>query len=401
MFWRLKTCLLAAINARLHHPGVRVGSPLAAAWTFPAIIGLATIIAWAAEVSQYLISQGMALAILAWLQTLPEFAVEAVIAWNQDIDLMTANFTGSLRLLVGLGWPMIYAVAAISNRMKGNGPLRRIELADEHCIEVTGLFAPTLYFFVVYFKQTISLADAVILILMYSAYILVLSKLPPQEEPPPDELPFVPRRILALAPRARNALIAGMFAGGAVGLYYTADPFLGSMLGLATTIGVSHFVFVQWVAPFLSEFPEKVSAIYWAKRVTDAPVAVMNMVSSNINQWTMLIAMIPIVYSVSVGAPSHIPLDHMHRMEILLTIAQSLLGFMLLSDMRFRWYEAAAMFGLWLAQFAVSELREEITIICFAWVVFDLVLVMFGKRRIVAFGLLGEFLFDDRKGQSD
>src|SRR5258705_3310971 len=96
----------------------------AAAWTFPSVLGSAMLIAWAAESAQFLISQGLALAMLAWLQTLPEFAVEAVIAWQagqavgnptlspseklQATALMTANLTGSLRLLVGLGWPMIY-----------------------------------------------------------------------------------------------------------------------------------------------------------------------------------------------------------------------------------------------------------------------------------------------------
>src|SRR5258705_7575583 len=98
-----------------------------ALWTFPSVLGSAMLIAWAAEAAQFLVSQGLALAILAWLQTLPEFAVEAVIAWEAGqtmrfstdpfqvrhaTALMTANFTGSLRLLVGLGWPMIYATAA-------------------------------------------------------------------------------------------------------------------------------------------------------------------------------------------------------------------------------------------------------------------------------------------------
>src|SRR6185436_11565528 len=54
----------------------------AAAWTFPSVLGSAMLIAWAAEAAQFLISQGLALAMLAWLQTLPEFAVEAVIAWQ-------------------------------------------------------------------------------------------------------------------------------------------------------------------------------------------------------------------------------------------------------------------------------------------------------------------------------
>ncbi|MDH4223692.1 MAG: hypothetical protein OEV55_09165, partial [candidate division Zixibacteria bacterium] len=96
---------------------------LSAIWTFPSIILSALVIGWAAEASQFLVSQGLALAILAWLQTLPEFAVEAVIAWEagKDIDkihLVTANFTGSLRLLVGLGWPMIYFTTAFFRKKK-------------------------------------------------------------------------------------------------------------------------------------------------------------------------------------------------------------------------------------------------------------------------------------------
>src|SRR5450759_4072189 len=82
-----------------------------ALWTFPSILLSAFVIAWGAEAAQFLISQGLALAILAWLQTLPEFAVEAVIAWEAGKDptrlhLAIANFTGSIRLLVGLGWPL-------------------------------------------------------------------------------------------------------------------------------------------------------------------------------------------------------------------------------------------------------------------------------------------------------
>src|SRR2546421_12678111 len=90
-------------------------SAWSAVWTFPSILLSAFIIAWGAEAAQFLISQGLALAILAWLQTLPEFAVEAVIAWEAGKDpskthLAIVNFTGSIRLLAGLGSPMTYLV---------------------------------------------------------------------------------------------------------------------------------------------------------------------------------------------------------------------------------------------------------------------------------------------------
>src|SRR3989442_13275106 len=111
-------------------------SPLAVLWTAPTILVAAMLIAWAAESAQYFIAQGFALAILAWLQTLPEFAVEAVLAWKQQTPLLLANLTGALRLLTGLGWPMIYATAAFFYRRRESKPLREIQLEDEHCVEV-------------------------------------------------------------------------------------------------------------------------------------------------------------------------------------------------------------------------------------------------------------------------
>src|ERR1700730_8665480 len=117
-------------------------SALSAIWTFPSILFSAFVIAWAAEAAQFLISQGLALAILAWLQTLPEFAVEAVIAWQAGKDitkthLVIANFTGSLRLLVGLGWPMIYFVAAAFRKN-----MIAHQLDDEHSVAVFRVVLP-------------------------------------------------------------------------------------------------------------------------------------------------------------------------------------------------------------------------------------------------------------------
>ena len=87
------------------------------------------LIAWGAEAMQFMVSQGLALAILAWLQTLPEFAVEAVIAWEagknpERSHLAIANLTGAIRLLLGLGWPMIYFVFAFFGRRRGEPGLR-------------------------------------------------------------------------------------------------------------------------------------------------------------------------------------------------------------------------------------------------------------------------------------
>src|SRR2546421_3349572 len=85
---------------------VSAGSWVDFLWSAPLIIAAAFLIAWGAEAMQFMVSQGLALALLAWLQTLPEFAVEADIAWGaakgrNPLSEVTANFTGSIRLLMG------------------------------------------------------------------------------------------------------------------------------------------------------------------------------------------------------------------------------------------------------------------------------------------------------------
>src|SRR5713226_448323 len=354
------------------------------AWPFPAVVFSAFLIAWGAECAQFLVSQGMALAILAWMQALPEFAVEAVIAWSKQVHFMTANFTGSLRLLVGLGWPLIFGVAAFGHWRKERRLLARIPLDDEHCVEVIALGLPILYFLLIYAKGTLTLVDAAILATIYFLYLYMLKKIPPREMEDVADLEAIPRSVMLLRPGPRAAVVLSFFAAGGGSRYVSAKPFLESMLRFAVTFGVSEYLFIQWVAPFLSEFPEKISALYWARQRGKAPMALMNMVSANINQWTMLAAMIPIVYSFSLGHPAAVPFDDLQKKEILLTIAQSMLGMLLLANMSFHVIEAAGIFFLWGVQFARPHLHEEVTLIYFAWVVYELFATVFVRRKLAA-----------------
>ncbi|MGH7625121.1 MAG: hypothetical protein ACREOJ_07375 [Gemmatimonadaceae bacterium] len=359
-------------------------SAWSAVWTFPAMLFSAFLITWGAEAAQFLIAQGLALAILAWIQTLPEFAVEAVIAWAAGGDtarcfvslpppgchshLAIANFTGAVRLLIGLGWPMIYFVAAYFRRRSGRA-FAPIVLDDEHAVEVLATVPPVLYFLWIWYKRSIGPLDAVVLVALYVAYLTMLWRFPAHGEESLADAPRVARWAYTRPGRWRVAAIAALFVGGGVLIYVTAEPFLASMLAVATSFGVSQFVFVQWVAPFVSEFPEKVSAFHWASRVSTAPTALMNLLSSNVNQWTVLAAMIPIVFSAARGMPASLPFDGVQRLEILLTVMQSLVAVLVLVRMRFDWWNASLLFGLWLAQFIEAHWREQITWIYGIWAV--------------------------------
>jgi cation:H+ antiporter len=380
-------------------PTLRESSPQTILWAAPAILIAAMIIAWAAESAQFFIAQGFALAILAWMQTLPEFAMEAVFAWRQQTPYLFASLTGALRLLTGLGWPMIYFSAAVVYRRRERKPMQRIVLEGEHSIQVLGLLVPLIYITVVVLKGSLQLVDAVILTAIYATYLAVLGKMPPQEDEGIDDLERIPRAIV-LSPRIRRiVLIGGLFLAGGLLIYLGAEPFLGSLFAISTRLGIPTFIFVQWVAPFVSEFPEGLSTFYWARTVHRAPMALMNLVSSNINQWTLLVAMLPVVLSLSLGRLTSLPLDSQQKLEVLMTIGQQLVGMLFLVNMELAWWEAAALFALWFVQFVFSAINPDvpfwglvaqqfhwwITVTYFVWAGWELLRLLLGQRKPLAF----------------
>ena len=112
-----------AILSRAH---ADLPDPLLALIFGLAIVGAAFLLSWAAEVAQLDISAGLAIAVLAFIAVLPEYAVDLVFALNggeaykefgaacqsaaeaaagreSDCALALANMTGANRLLIGLG----------------------------------------------------------------------------------------------------------------------------------------------------------------------------------------------------------------------------------------------------------------------------------------------------------
>lgn len=341
-------------------------------WSMAVLLIAAFVIGWAAETAQTFIPRALALSILAWLQTLPEFAVEAAIAWDQKRDLMIANLTGSLRLLVGLGLPMIFFVYYFFQGVRRGRKVREIRLEDEDSLGVFFLFLSILYFLLILFKGSLSCWDSVALSIIYFMYLYLSSKLPAGTVEDEHDLPWIGRKIVRLPYGGKVLSVTALFVLGGVALYLSVHPFINTLQKWSLSLGISTFVFVQWVAPFLSEFPEKVTAFNWARQENKAPLGVMNMVSSNINQWTMLAAMIPLVFNLSLGRFEAVVFDEVHWVELALTIAQSALAGVLLLDLKFSIWDASAIFTLWIVQFVHAPLREEIAVIYTAWVAIEL-----------------------------
>jgi cation:H+ antiporter len=342
-----------------------------------AIVGAAFLLSWAAEAVQLDFSQGLALALLALIAILPEYVVDASFAWLAAEDptyagYAIANMTGANRLLIGIAWPMVIVLAYLRFRR------RYVELEEGHGLELVVLLAATLYAFVLPFKGDLTLVDMAILLAMFGFYIWRIARLPAEQ----PHLVGPARLIGDLAPTPRRLLTAGLALGSALAILLVAKPFAKALVATGLSLGIDEFLLVQWLAPLASEAPEFVVVALFAWRGASTP-ALGTLVSSKINQWTLLVGMLPLVYSIALGEPAALPLDSRQREEVLLTAAQSLFAVVLLLDLRLSLIGAGALFGLFMLQMLFPDTREAVTIVYF--VLSAVTLVVSRRQALRAF----------------
>ncbi|MDI3340072.1 MAG: sodium:calcium antiporter [Sphaerobacter sp.] len=347
--------------------------PVAALLLGIAIVGAAFLLSWAAEVIQLDVSQGLALALLALIAILPEYIVDATFAWLAAKDpsyahYAIANMTGANRLLIGVAWPLVVALVWLRTRKT------QVVLEPEHGLELVALLAATVYAFVLPFKGSLSLIDGVILIAVFGVYVWRLARLPAEE----PHLVGPAAQIGALPTRTRRIVTAvmGLLAAGAILL--VAEPFAHALIETGTQIGVDEFLLVQWLAPLASEAPEFVVVSIFAWRGA-ATAALGALVSSKINQWTLLVAMLPMIYSVGLGRVGALPLDGRQQHEILLTAAQSLFAVLLLLDLRLSLAGAGMLFGLFMTQLIWPDIRVEMSIV---YITFGVIAVILSRAHV-------------------
>jgi cation:H+ antiporter len=338
-----------------------------------AIVGAAFAISWAAEVAQLDISAGLAIAILALIAVLPEYAVSFVFAWeggnaverfgpscppvdHSPCSLVLANMTGANRLLIGIGWSLVVFLAWY--RMRRRDPSERrsseIRLRREHSIELGFLAIATIYSLALPLRSSITAIDAVVLVALFVAYTVRISRAPAEE----PELVGPARYLGTFSVRRRRTTVVVMFLASAAVIMLFAEPFAHSLVETGADLGVSEFLLVQWLAPLASEAPELIVAGLYAWRLnTDAGLGTL--VSSKVNQWTLLVGTLPIVFAIASSSSHGVPIEAVQRQEVFLTAAQSFFAVAVLANLRLGLLEAGALFGLFWAQFVIGALVPE------------------------------------------
>ncbi len=344
---------LPGLYARLAHLAL---PPLpTAALSGLAIMSAAFLLLWACDAAQADISQGLALAVVALIAVLPEYSVDMYFTWQAGqfpdshyASYAAANMTGANRLVIGAAWPLIVLIKWLKKRQ----PIR---LGKERRLEIVMLAAATLYAFLIPIKGSLAWYDMFVFVGIYAYYLVLNSRRPAcavESDSPADEL-------LRLSKPLRRLATAALFLFAGLAILANSKPFCEGLVASGKQLHINEFLLVQWLAPIASEAPEFIVAIMFALR-GHASIALASLLCAKLNQWTLLVGMIPGVYALSSGSLVHpIPMGQFQLEEILLTAAQSLLALFMIVNLRLSIRYAFALFLLFAAQL-VSPLLGDL-----------------------------------------
>jgi len=324
-----------------------------------AVISASFLLSWTAETAEIDVPRSFSLAVVALIAVLPEYAVDVYLAYNagknpEYIHYATANMTGANRLLIGIGWSLIILYTTLKTKR------RFVEIDEGLRLEISFLAVATVYSFLIPLRGEISLIDSAILFFLYAFYIYLSIRAPHEEV----ELTGIPKYLGSFKRPIRIFTIVLFFLFSAFVILISVEAFVNGLIGTASMLNLSPFIMVQWIAPLASESPELIVAFYLVRKLRIS-AGLNTLISSKINQWTLLIGTLAIVYSISMLSPSSLPLDARQREEIFLTAAQSLFATAVILDLVVSRLEGLLLLVLFLIQLLIPgfEVRLGVSII--------------------------------------
>ena len=335
------------------------------------IIGAAFLLSWAAEVAQMDVSASFAIAILALVAVMPEYMVEAVLAWDagesyrqlqvaegevpKAMSLAAANVTGANRLLIGVGWSAVIIIFWLKQRSG-------FDMRGLLTLELPMLVVATLLTIIVAFTKMIPIWLAVVFI---GVYIFYLWRSSTQESEEPDLLGAA-AMIGSFRPVYRRLWVAGLFIYSAAIILIAAEPFVHGLRDTGASLGISEFLLIQWLAPLASESPEIIVAVLFSLRANPNG-GLTTLISSQVNQLTLLVGSIVVVFSISSGQLLSFPLDYfeggfverlrgpfgLQSSEFLLTAAASSFAILLIATRIIKLWHGIALLGIFAAYMVI------------------------------------------------
>ncbi|WP_273836445.1 sodium:calcium antiporter [Halococcus sp. PRR34] len=361
------------------HPGENIAPGTAVVVAGLAVLGAAFLLAWGAETAEKDVPRAFAIAVLAVLAVAPEYAVDALYAWNAgafegtaqgmaNANLAVANMTGANRILIGLGWAGI-ALFTVYRARNADDPAvdhrsgflkSAVTLDRDLALEISFLLAATLFAFLVPLSGTtfsgggpiggIGLLDTLVLVGLYVLYIAIIIRGDVEEG---EEHVGVPAYLQSWSKGPRIASVLALFTYSGVLIFIAVEPFAVGLEQLGLQYGIPEFFMIQWLAPLASESPELIVVAYLVNKARST-AGFNALISSKLNQWTLLIGTLAVVYSIAAGHLGGLPFDEKQVAEIWITAAQSLFAIALLTNFEISMREAIGLLVLFVSQVGIE-----------------------------------------------
>ena len=378
--------------------GTEVGNVTTVAVSGLAVLGASFLLAWGAETAEKDVPRAFAIAVLAVLAVAPEYAVDALYAWNagaggatteacsrlsaqaieasatplaracHDANLAIANMTGANRILIGIGWAGI-AVFTVWRAAKTQDPAvtkrdgflqDAVQLDTDIATEISFLFLATMWAFFVPFGGGIGILDTLFLVGLYVAYIGLVLKSDIEHS---EHTVGVPKYFQEWSLPWRPLVVLALFGYSGAMIFTAVEPFAHGLEEIGVANGIPEFFMIQWVAPLASESPELIVVAVLVNKARST-AGFNALISSKLNQWTLLIGTIAVVYSIALGGYGVLPFDTRQGAEIWITAAQSFFALAILVNFEISIREAVGLFALFISQVILefAIIRDLVTL---------------------------------------
>ncbi|WP_213816876.1 sodium:proton exchanger [Glaciihabitans sp. dw_435] len=331
-----------------------------------AVVAASFMLAWAAEAAQKDISGALAIALLALIAVLPEYAVDLYYAFRSGSDpayeqFAAANMTGSNRLLLGFGWPLVVFVALFVARRaakrigaSGKALPRVLKLPGSSRLDIGVLSIVAVLAFIIPLMGQIAMWVGIALIVIFIVYLWRAGQVPDEGE---EEFVGMAAHIAEMPQSRRRVTVISMFVASAAIILASAEPFADALVDSGSSLGIDSYFLVQWLAPLASEAPEFIIAVLFAMRGMGA-AAIGTLIASKINQWTLLVGSLPVAHFFG-GGGTDLALDPRQIEEFVLTASQTVMGVAIIIALRFHRWSAVALVALFALQFVVTDTTER------------------------------------------
>lgn len=222
--------------------------------------------------------------VLALLTTLPEYAFVFWASMKGQYQMAIGSAIGSCTLLITLGYGLVI-VLAMSRFSKH--PVSLIKLSKATRVDAVYLLVTAIIAFAfIAGDNKLTFWEGIILTGVLLGYVFQVFKSSTGSDQPEKK---------ELSRKQMIRAIVDLLIGGAL-VFVCSEPFVDSMIHLASALHVSPVVIAVVLGPLASEMPEKLTAyMVVLKDGRNAELAVCNFLGSKVNHNSLLLAVMPFV----------------------------------------------------------------------------------------------------------